>query len=194
MKKRQLVFATHNKHKVEEVKSILGNAYEVLSLTDIDCHEDIVEDGDSFEANAAIKAKYVFDKYGLSCFAEDSGLVVPSLNGEPGIYSARYAGKHGDHEANIDKLLSNLENKEDRKAYFQSTIALISEKEVQIFEGQCHGTISESRLGSGGFGYDPVFVPVGYDNSFGELGSAIKNEISHRGKSMEKFIEFLKSN
>ena len=219
----KIVFATNNKHKLEEIRSILGEDFEVLSLNDIGCHEDIPETSDTLEGNAMQKAQYVFDKYGYDCFADDTGLEVEALGGEPGIYSARYAALDGDSsishdsEANMKKLLRKLEGVENRKARFRTVIALLthpqslpkggkydvfasmktnenpSQKEgVRVeFEGIVDGTIIRERRGGEGFGYDPIFQPEGYEQTFAELGSEIKNHISHRARAVEKLAEFL---
>ena len=213
----KIVFATNNKHKLEEIRSILGDDFEVLSLSDIGCHEDIPETSDTLEGNAMQKAQYVFDKYGYDCFADDTGLEVDALGGEPGIYSARYAALDGDDsishdsEANMAKLLRKLEGVENRKARFRTVIALIthpqslpsggieggynpSPREGQRvgFEGIVNGSIISERRGGEGFGYDPIFQPEGYDQTFAELGSEIKNHISHRARAVEKLAHYLK--
>ncbi len=250
----KIVFATNNKHKLEEIRSILGDDFEVLSLSDIGCHEDIPETSDTLEGNAIQKAQYVFDKYGYDCFADDTGLEVDALGGEPGIYSARYAALDGDDsishdsEANMAKLLRKLEGVENRKARFRTVIALIthpqslpkggksdmialithpqslpkggksdmisvnkgnqtslpsggieggynpSPREGQrvAFEGIVNGSIISERRGGEGFGYDPIFQPEGYDQTFAELGSEIKNHISHRARAVEKLAHYLK--
>ena len=232
----QIVFATNNNHKLEEIRSILGDDFEVLSLSDIGCHEDIPETSDTLEGNAMQKAQYVFDKYGYDCFADDTGLEVDALGGEPGIYSARYAALDGDDsishdsEANMAKLLRKLEGVKNRKARFRTVIALIthpqslpkggksdmisvnkgnqtslpsggieggynpSPREGQRvgFEGIVNGSIISERRGGEGFGYDPIFQPEGYDQTFAELGSEIKNHISHRARAVEKLAHYLK--
>ena len=231
----KIVFATNNKHKLEEIRSILGEKFEVLSLSDIGCHEDIPETSDTLEGNAMQKAQYVFDKYGYDCFADDTGLEVEALGGEPGIYSARYAALDGDDsishdsEANMTKLLRKLEGIENRKARFRTVIALIthpqslpsggksdmisvnkgnqtslpsggieggynpSPREGQRvgFEGIVNGSIIRERRGGEGFGYDPIFQPEGYDQTFAELGNEVKNHISHRARAVQKLAEFL---
>lgn len=203
----KIVFATNNKHKLEEIRSILGKRFEVLSLSDIGCHEDIPETSDTLEGNAMQKAKYVFDKYGYDCFADDTGLEVEALGGEPGIYSARYAALDGDDsishdsEANMTKLLRKLEGIENRKARFRTAIALITKtplpagegmgERLHLFEGIVEGTIIRERRGGEGFGYDPIFQPEGYDQTFAELGSEVKNQISHRARAVQKLADFL---
>ena len=188
--KQKIVFATNNAHKLEEVAAILGDNYEVLSLREIGCDTDIPETSDSFAGNAMQKAQYVKQHFGYDCFADDSGLEVDILNGEPGVYSARYSG--GGSEANMDKLLHNLTGKSERGAQFRTVIALLIGEEAQLFEGIVRGTIIEERRGKGGFGYDPIFRPDGYEHSFAHLGDEVKNRISHRARAVEKLVEFLK--
>lgn len=187
--KQKIVFATNNAHKLEEVTAILGKNYEIMSLSDINCSADIPETADTFAGNALQKAQYVKEHYGYDCFADDSGLEVTALDGAPGIYSARYSGNGP--EANIDKLLQNLTGKSDRSAQFRTVIALLKGDDTQLFEGIVHGTIIEERKGAGGFGYDPIFVPEGYDKTFAELGNEVKNRISHRAMAVEKLAEYL---
>ena len=233
----KIVFATNNKHKLDEIRSILGEDFEVLSLNDIGCHEDIPETADTLEGNALQKAQYVFEKYGYDCFADDTGLEVQALGGEPGIYSARYAALDGDgsishdSEANMAKLLRKLEGIENRKARFRTVIALLTHPQslpkggksdmISInkgnqtclplggieggynsspqegqrvgFEGIVNGSIIRERRGGEGFGYDPIFQPEGYDKTFAELGSEIKNHISHRARAVQKLADYLKS-
>ena len=205
----KIVFATNNQHKLEEIRSILGEDFEVLSLSDIGCHEDIPETSDTLEGNAIQKAQYVFDKYGYACFADDTGLEVEALGGEPGIYSARYAALDGDEsishdsEANMAKLLRKLEGIEKRKARFRTVIALITNaplpfgegmgERLQLFEGIVNGSIIKERRGGEGFGYDPIFQPEGYDKTFAELGNEVKNHISHRARAVQKLADYLKS-
>lgn len=186
----KLVFATHNKNKFEEIKTLLPGTIELLNLNDIGCYEDILETADSIEGNAYLKAKYVFDTYGLPCFADDTGLEVKALNNEPGVRSARYAGDHNS-EANIDKLLENLESKTDRSAQFKTAIVLMTGDLEKEFIGVCQGEITKIKRGSAGFGYDPVFQPKGFDRTFAEMTLDEKSEISHRGKAMQKLLEFL---
>ncbi len=188
----KIVFATNNQHKLEEIRHILGEQFEIVSLQDIGCNTDIPETGETLEENALIKARYVYEHYGLDCFADDTGLEVDALGGEPGVRSARYAeGVGHDSEANMSKLLANLKENNNRKARFRTVIALIIKGEEQLFEGVVRGEISRSRSGSEGFGYDPIFVPEGYDRSFAELGAEIKNSISHRARAVEKLAERL---
>lgn len=200
----KIVFATNNQHKLQEIRDILGSEFEIVSLKDIGCDVDIPETGNTLEENAMQKAQYVYDHYNLSCFADDTGLEVEALNGEPGVHSARYAeGTDHDSEANMAKLLRNLKGKDNRKARFRTVIALIQKqdvcpcgctsiKKVNRFEGIVDGSIATEKHGTAGFGYDPIFVPEGYDNSFAELGESIKNGISHRARAVAKLAEYLK--
>ena len=200
----KIVFATNNQHKLQEIRDILGSEFEIVSLKDIGCDVDIPETGNTLEENAMQKAQYVYDHYNLSCFADDTGLEVEALNGEPGVHSARYAeGTDHDSEANMAKLLRNLEGKDNRKARFRTVIALIQKqdvcpcgctsiKKVNRFEGIVDGSIATEKHGTAGFGYDPIFVPEGYDKSFAELGESIKNGISHRERAVAKLAEYLK--
>lgn len=200
----KIVFATNNQHKLQEIRDILGSEFEIVSLKDIGCDVDIPETGNTLEDNAMQKAQYVYDHYNLSCFADDTGLEVEALNGEPGVHSARYAeGTDHDSEANMAKLLRNLKGKDNRKARFRTVIALIQKqdvcpcgctsiKKVNRFEGIVDGSIATEKHGTAGFGYDPIFVPEGYDKSFAELGESIKNGISHRARAVAKLAEYLK--
>lgn len=200
----KIVFATNNQHKLQEIRDILGSEFEIVSLKDIGCDVDIPETGNTLEENAMQKAQYVYDHYNLSCFADDTGLEVEALNGEPGVHSARYAeGTDHNSEANMAKLLRNLEGKDNRKARFRTVIALIQKqdvcpcgctsiKKVNRFEGIVDGSIATEKHGTAGFGYDPIFVPEGYDKSFAELGESIKNGISHRARAVAKLAEYLK--
>jgi XTP/dITP diphosphohydrolase len=219
----KIVFATNNAHKLEEIRAILGSNIEVLSLKDIGCETDIPETGTTLEANALQKARYIWDHYHLSCFADDTGLEVDALDGAPGIYSARYAafrftatelqpteqGKQApqshDSEANMAQLLSDLGENNNRKARFRTVIALILKKDVcpcgctsikqeYLFDGIVDGEITRKRSGVGGFGYDPIFRPEGYDKTFAELGAEVKNQISHRARATQKLCEFLREN
>ncbi|MBQ1178789.1 MAG: non-canonical purine NTP diphosphatase [Bacteroidaceae bacterium] len=187
--KQKIVFATNNAHKLEEVAAILGDGFEVLSLREIGCDTDIPETSDTFAGNAMQKASFVKEYYGYDCFADDSGLEVDILDGAPGVYSARYSG--GGSEANMDKLLLNLTGKSERGAQFRTVVALLIGKESHLFEGIVRGTIIEERRGEGGFGYDPIFVPEGYEQTFAELGSEVKNSISHRAKAVKQLAEYL---
>lgn len=187
----QLVFATNNPHKVDEVRNKLSGLFEIRTLSEIGCVEDIPETSDTLQGNAAQKSHYLHDHFHCDCFADDTGLEVEALDGAPGVYSARYAGPEKDSEANIDKLLSELEGKENRRARFRTVISLILDGEEHFFEGIVTGTILTERHGTNGFGYDPVFQPDGYDRSFAELSMEEKNQISHRGRATEKLIQFL---
>jgi len=187
----KLVFATNNAHKLEEVSAMLPDGYELLSLKDIGCDVDIPETADTLQGNALQKALYVKEHYGLDCFADDTGLEVAALGGEPGIFSARYAGPGHDSQANMAKLLLKMQGKVDRRAQFRTVIALLLGDETYLFEGIVKGTLLEAPRGTAGFGYDPIFVPEGYDNSFAEMGDE-KNEISHRARAVKKLVEFFK--
>ena len=212
----KIVFATNNEHKLTEIRAILGDAFEVVSLADIGCHEDIPETGQTLEENALMKAEYIYDKYHLSCFADDTGLEVEALDGAPGVYSARYAameatvpagspaGISHDSEANMARLLRELANNNNRKARFRTVIAFIEKKDVcpcgctsikvvHKFEGIVNGEITREKSGAEGFGYDPIFRPDGYDKTFAELGADIKNQISHRARATQKLAEYLKT-
>ena len=189
----KIVFATNNQHKLSEIRSILGDTIEVLSLKDIGCDVDIPETGKTLEENALQKAQYIYDHYHMDCFADDTGLEVDALGGAPGVYSARYAGGEGhDSEANMAKLLHELGDNSNRKARFRTVIALIIDGKVNTFEGIVKGEIIRERRGGEGFGYDPIFQPEGYDKTFAELGMDIKNHISHRAKAVHKLAEFLR--
>ena len=176
----KIVFATNNLHKLEEVRNIVGERMQILSLSDIGCTDDIPETADTIEGNALIKARYIKNKYGYDCFSDDTGLEIKALNNEPGVYSARYAGENGNASKNIEKVLSKLKGIKNRKARFRTCIALITGKEVHLFEGKIEGEIMEERKGFSGFGYDSIFKPVGSDLSFAEMGEEEKNKISHR--------------
>ena len=194
MIKRKLVFATNNAHKLEEVAAILGDQVELLSLNDIGCQADIPETAETLEGNALLKSSYIYKNYHLDCFADDTGLEVKALNGAPGVYSARYAGGEGhDAQANMLKLLHELDGKENRKAQFRTAISLILDGKEYLFEGVIKGEIIKEKRGDSGFGYDPVFMPEGYDRTFAELGNDIKNQISHRALAVQKLCEFLQS-
>lgn len=187
----ELVIATNNQHKVEEIRRALGNKIKLISLKDLGCREEIPEDGTTLKENAYQKAKYIWDKYNKNCFADDTGLMVEALGGAPGVYSARYAGEHCSFDDNIDLLLENMEGKTNRNAYFATVICLIQDGEPVYFEGKCEGCILTERYGRGGFGYDPIFMPKGYGESFAEISMEEKNKISHRGKATEKLIKHL---
>ena len=188
---KQLVFATNNKHKLEEVNDKINGKFELLSLNDIGCFDDIEENGLSFYENASIKSKYVFNTYHVNCFGDDSGLEIDALNGEPGIYSARYSGIYGDHEANIKKVLDKLKGSSDRAARFKTVISLIWGGDEYFFEGTVEGVIRQELSGSKGFGYDPIFQPDGYNITFAEMNLDEKNKISHRAIAVAKLIDFL---
>ncbi|MFM7022393.1 MAG: non-canonical purine NTP diphosphatase [Flavobacteriales bacterium] len=187
----KLIFATNNNHKLEEVRHRLPH-FTILSMKDIGFNDDIPETGNTFEENALIKAKCIYDKYGFACFADDSGLEVEALNGAPGIYSARYAGEHGDGEANMNKLLDALKNITQRKAKFVTVICLLIDGKEQFFRGEIHGTITTQKHGNKGFGYDPIFLPDGYTQTFAELSMDEKNNVSHRALAIEKMVNRLR--
>ncbi len=188
----KLVFASNNAHKLEEIRAILGHRFEIVSLKDIGCHDDIPETGATIQENALQKARYVKDRFGYDCFADDTGLECEALGGDPGVHTARYAeGEGHDNEANMDKLLRNLEGKDNRKAQFHTSIALLYKGETHLFEGIVKGHIATERHGGEGFGYDPVFVPEGYDLTFAQLGNDIKNQISHRARAVMQLCRFL---
>ncbi len=187
-----LVFATNNLHKVDEVMHKLNGYFSIQTLQEIGCHEDIPETADTLEGNALQKARYLYEKYGCDCFADDTGLEVEALDNAPGVYSARYAGEAKDPEANMEKLLNELSGKTNREARFRTVIALILDGKEYLFEGRINGQILEKRQGNEGFGYDPVFLPDGYEKSFAQLSMAEKNEISHRGRAIDRLLTFLK--
>jgi XTP/dITP diphosphohydrolase len=187
----KLVFATNNEHKLAEVRAMLDGKVEVVSLNDIGCHEDIPETAETLDGNAHLKAAYVKEHYGLDCFADDTGLEVAALDGAPGVYSARYAGEAHDSEANMRKLLHELEGKSDRRAQFRTVISLLLNGEEHFFEGKVTGTIRKERSGASGFGYDPVFQPDGCDHTFAEMSAEEKNAISHRGRAIRALCAFL---
>lgn len=189
----KLVFASNNKNKIIEIQNILPDTIEILSLEDIGCFEEIPETADTIEGNAILKANYVTEKFGYDCFADDSGLEVESLNGAPGVYSARYAGEHKNNEDNIDKLLIELSEKDNRKAQFKTVIALNLNAESHLFTGIAKGEIIKERIGTNGFGYDPVFQPEDHDRTFAEFSLAEKSAISHRAKAVKQLICFLKN-
>ncbi len=188
---RKLVFATNNKHKLAEIQSKVGNEFEIVSLKDLRFDEEIPEPYETLEENAFAKAKYIHDRYGLDVFADDTGLEVEALDGRPGVYSARYAGEQCSSEDNMDKVLEELNGQDNRQARFRTVISLILGGETHSFEGVVEGEILESRTGKDGFGYDPIFRPTGYAESFAEMPMALKNEISHRGRAISKLIDFL---
>lgn len=188
---KTLVFATNNQHKVDEVRAMLPPLYAVQSLKELKYHEDIAETGATFHENAAIKAKTIAHFLGKPCFAEDSGLEVEVLAGAPGIFSARFAGEHGNHAANNELLLEKMQGQTNRKANFISVIAFFDGEQTHFFEGRVYGAIAEQCSGVGGFGYDPLFIPDGHELTFADLGSDVKNEFSHRAASLRTFMEFL---
>ncbi len=191
--KKEILIATHNAHKKEEIQQILGENFTVTSLTDYNIHDEIVEDGDTFHANALIKAQYCFDTTGKPSLGDDSGLVVEALDGRPGIYSARYAGDH-DFAKNMSKVLDELEGVENRKAYFVTVMCLVDENGTNYFEGRVYGNLTEEVRGEKGFGYDPIFIPENYEITFAEMKAEDKNKISHRKKAIEQFLEFMERN
>lgn len=188
----KLIFATNNTHKLHEVREIIGADVEILSLSDLGCTDDIAETADTLEGNAHLKAKYIFDKYGVDCFADDTGLEVHVLHGEPGVYSARYAGDGHDSQANRNKLLQNLQGQSDRSAQFRTALVLLLNGKEYLFEGIVKGRIIAEEKGTNGFGYDSIFIPEGYDNTFAELAASVKNNISHRADAVRKLAAFLK--
>jgi len=188
----KIVFATNNSHKLSELRQIVGNRYEILSLADINCHDDIPETADTLEGNALLKAQWVKDHYGFDCFADDTGLEVDALGGAPGVHSARYApGEGHDAAANTKLLLKNMEGVENRSARFRTVIALIKGKDTVMFEGEVRGSILESPRGEGGFGYDPVFQPEGWEKTFAEATADEKNAVSHRGRATRALLDYL---
>ena len=188
---KKFVFATNNNHKLEEVSAILGNKIELLSMKEIGCHDDIPETADTLEGNALLKARYIYDKYHTDCFADDTGLEVEALNGAPGVFSARYAGDAHNSEANMNKLLRELEESDNRKARFRTVFALIVNGKEHIFEGIVKGEITKGKHGTSGFGYDPIFLPEGYTQTFAEMGNELKNKISHRAVATKKLCNFI---
>jgi len=189
----KLVFATNNKHKLEEVTKIINDDFEILSLNDIECFEEIPETQKTIEGNASQKSHYILDKYNINCFADDTGLEIEALNCEPGVYSARYAGEDCSFQDNVKKVLKKLDGVKNRNAQFKTVISLIIDGKENLFEGIIKGTILKEEKGASGFGYDPIFQPIGYNKTFAELGSEIKNKISHRGIATKKLAEFLKA-
>ena len=188
---RKLVFATNNGHKLEEIRSILSGRIEILGLKDIGCETDIPEDGKTLEENAAIKARFVYNTYGMECFADDTGLEIEALSGRPGVHSARYAGEECNSFNNILKVLSELEGHTNRRARFRTMICLIEKGKEHFFEGKAEGQIIREMRGTEGFGYDPVFIPDGFETTFAEMPLVEKNSISHRGRATEKLIAWL---
>lgn len=190
--KRRFVFATNNKHKLDEVRQILGEEFDILSLEDIHCYVDIPETGETLEENALIKARFIKENYHLDCFADDTGLEVKALNNAPGVFSARYAGEAHNSEKNVAKLLKELDGKTDRQARFRTVIAFLSEEQEFLFEGIINGSIATVPKGTAGFGYDPVFIPENTTLTFAEMGDNEKNKISHRALAVTRFSEFVK--
>ena len=189
----KIVFATNNPNKLKEIQSLMHAGIEIISLKDIGCTEDIPETGETLEANAFQKARYLKEQYGYDCFADDTGLEVEALNGAPGVYSARYAGPERSAEANMAKILTELDGKENRKAQFRTAVALILNGKEQLFEGKVEGHISETKQGEEGFGYDPIFLPKNYQRSFAQMSMDEKGTISHRGRAVRKLVDFLRS-
>ena len=190
---KKLVFATNNDHKLRELKQILPNDFELLSLNDIGCTDDIPETGPTLETNTSQKSYYIWERYGMNCFADDTGLEIEALLNEPGVYSARYAGEERSARANMLKVLEKLNNKTNRKARFRCVISLVIDGVEKQFEGIVEGQILTEEHGEAGFGYDPIFMPDGYNLSFAQMGAADKNRISHRGRAVEKLIEYLRN-
>lgn len=188
---KELVFATNNKHKLEEIRAVVGDKFNILSLADINCFDDIPETASTLEGNAALKSAYVLEHFGKNCFADDTGLEIEALDGEPGVYSARYAGPGHNHEKNMDKVLRELEGKQNRAARFRTVISLLLDGEEYQFEGIVRGSIRSKKSGKQGFGYDPIFQANGYNTTFAEMDLAEKNKISHRGLATKKLIDFL---
>jgi XTP/dITP diphosphohydrolase len=188
---KKLVFATNNQHKLEEARAILAGQFEVVSLAEIGCHDEIPETADTLEGNSLIKARWVKEKYGYDCFADDTGLMVEALDGAPGVYSARYAGEHCTFADNVNKMLFEMTGKQNRKAYFATVISLILNGETKTFEGRVDGTIATEAHGNGGFGYDPIFIAEETGRCFAEMTPEEKNAISHRGRAMRKLAEYL---
>ena len=189
----KLVFASNNQNKIKEIQQLLPPTIEIISLEEIGCHEEIPETADTIEGNAILKANYVTEKYGYDCFADDTGLEVEALDGAPGVYSARYAGEQRSSEDNMDKLIEALSDKTNRNAHFKTVITLNLSGKQHLFTGIARGEITLAKAGNKGFGYDPIFRPEGYQETFAELSSELKNQISHRGKATQQLISFLKN-
>jgi XTP/dITP diphosphohydrolase len=187
----EIVFASNNKNKIAEIQQLLPSTISILSLEDIGCFEDIPETSNTIEGNAILKANYVTEKFGLDCFADDTGLEIEALNGEPGVYSARYAGEQKDANDNMNKVLRNLQSQKNRNAQFKTVITLNYKGQQKLFTGIVKGVITEEKSGDKGFGYDPIFKPTGYEETFAELSAATKNKISHRGLATQQLISFL---
>lgn len=188
-----IVFATNNKHKLQEVKHIIGERFNIISLKELQCFDDIPETENTLEGNALLKARYIHQRFNCNCFADDTGLEIEALDGKPGVFSARYAGEHCSFEDNINKILAELEGKTNRNAIFRTVIALIINDKEYLFEGNIKGKIIDSKKGISGFGYDPVFIPDGYSETFAEMGNDLKNTISHRALATKQLNEFLTS-
>ena len=189
----KLVFATHNSNKAKEIQSLLPDDFQILTLTEINCLYEIPETAETLKGNSLLKAQFVSDNFNLNCFADDTGLEIEALNGKPGVYSARYAGVDKNAEANMNLVLSELENESNRKAQFRTVITLILNEKTVLFEGIVKGEICSEKRGTDGFGYDPIFIPEGQSKTFAEMTLAEKNQQSHRARAFEKMIEFLKS-
>jgi XTP/dITP diphosphohydrolase len=189
----KIVFASNNKNKIQEIQSMLPESIEIVSLESIGCFEEIPETAETIEGNAILKANYITQKFGFDCFADDTGLEVDTLDGQPGVYSARYAGEQRNAEDNMNKLLEQLLDKPNRYAQFKTVIALNFQGKQHLFTGIASGEITLEKMGTGGFGYDPIFKPTGYENTFAELSMKVKNEISHRGKATKALLDFLKN-
>jgi len=188
---KEYIIATNNKHKVEEISQALGDTIKLVTLRELGCREEIPETSDTLKGNAQQKAQYIYNKFGKDCFADDTGLEVDALDGRPGVYSARYAGEGCSFDDNVDKLLDEMDGKTNRKARFRTVICLIEDGKEYFFEGKCEGAILTERYGRGGFGYDPIFIPSGYGESFAEMSLEDKNEISHRGLAVKKLVDHL---
>ncbi len=191
IQKMELVFATNNQHKLKELQAILGNEFQLLSLKDIGCNEEIPEEQPTLEGNASQKSYFIYERYGYNCFADDTGLEIEALNGEPGVYSARYAGEEKSAEANMEKVLDKMAKINTRNARFRTVVSLILNGEEQLFEGIVEGKIRTEKKGNSGFGYDPIFQPDGFDLTFAEMDLSDKNKISHRGRAVKKLVEYL---
>jgi XTP/dITP diphosphohydrolase len=189
----KIVFASNNKNKIQEIQSMLPESIQIVSLESIGCFEEIPETADTIEGNAILKANFVTQKYGFDCFADDTGLEVEALKGKPGVYSARYAGEQRNADDNMNKLMGELLDKSNRNAQFKTVIALNFEGKQYLFTGIASGEITSEKMGTGGFGYDPIFKPSGYENTFAEISLEVKNEISHRGKATKALLEFLQN-
>ena len=187
---KEIVFATNNKHKLDEVRAILSGKVEVLSLSDINCQDEIPETANTLEGNATLKARYIYEKYGVDCFADDTGLEIEALEGRPGVYSARYAGEPSNSERNMQKVLQEMSDQNNRNARFRTVISYVEKGEYHLFEGIIEGEISRMPQGERGFGYDPIFIPIEHTKSFAELSSEEKNAISHRARATRRFADY----